>query len=186
MVKRGICGTFGCTRPDKHGGLHRLPAIGKRRNAVTVETDTIDNKIDETDDKYYWKRATIPELCTFQCADERNDILIEDPCSDFIATGRMSPPPSPYPMRELLCESTERLSESSETSEALEMSRTASPTPSDLEMMLGIRLHPQSSSQSSPRPSLWPLPPPSILQRVAEALWPRVDTPPCVITYHTR
>ena len=25
------CGTFGCTLPDKHQGLHRMPDLGKRK-----------------------------------------------------------------------------------------------------------------------------------------------------------
>lgn len=149
MVKASLCRTYGCTLPDKHRGLHSLPPVGKRRATVTTVITTV------VVDDCPWKRATLPNFCTTACTDERGDVLVQDPCADYIATGRRSPPPSPHPMRE-------------PPREISETSRTASPTPSDLKMMLGL--------QPSPR---------SIIETIAEALWLRADTPPCVITNHS-
>lgn len=85
MAKRyRVCGTYGCTLKDNHCGLHCIPPLKKRRAA-----DFFDNK----------KHAVIPELLLFECVDERNDILIEDPLEDFLRTGTLSPPPSPHPMK---------------------------------------------------------------------------------------
>ena len=80
-----VCGTYGCTLKDNHSGLHRIRPLKKRRSV-----DFFDNK----------KHATIPELLMFQCVDERNDILIEDPWEDYLRTGTLSPPPSPHPMKQ--------------------------------------------------------------------------------------
>jgi len=151
MRKRNdVCGTYGCTLPDKHRGLHCIPPLSKRRIVSSViqfdQFDQFDNR----------KHAIVPPLRTIECLDDREDVLILDPIADFLATGHRSPPPSPYPMKE----------------EALITSHTASPTPSDLEIMLNAIK--RTSSLCSPTPSVTPSPPTSpidIIKQVANILW---------------
>ena len=72
------CGTYGCTLPDKHRGLHCLPHIGKRRGASSFDI---------------LKHAVVPKLKRIKCDDERDDLLITDPLEDFFSRGHLSPPP---------------------------------------------------------------------------------------------
>ena len=45
MVKRGLCGTFGCTLPDRHAGLHEVsfaPRRSKQPKIAPEEAERID------------------------------------------------------------------------------------------------------------------------------------------------
>ena len=39
-VAKGMCGTFGCTLPDKHPGLHNVPDLGARKRRKPLQPDS--------------------------------------------------------------------------------------------------------------------------------------------------
>lgn len=108
-----LCGTYGCTLPDRHYGLCHMPPINKRRTTASNRMFCVRKSKDLK------KHAVLPEFDPDSRVDERGDVLIEDPVSEAAVEHHLSPPPSPYPVREPVHDT----------------SRTASPTPSDLERM---------------------------------------------------
>ena len=89
QLEMGVCGTYGCTRPDKHRGLHDIPFVPSRRRSRQYECDH---------DKH--KRATIPKFNYGRCVDTRDEILVTDPMAHYRSGGTTGIPPSPHPMTE--------------------------------------------------------------------------------------
>ena len=61
MVKRGLCGTFGCTLPDRHAGLHEVcfaPRRSKQPKIASEEAERTSDKVPQGPAH----QAVLPEL----------------------------------------------------------------------------------------------------------------------------
>lgn len=85
----GLCGTYGCTRADKHRGLHDVATPSSRRRRQPPYRDA-----------NWQKRAAIPQFRSGPCADDRDEVLVLDPVADYLATGTPWIPSSPHPTME--------------------------------------------------------------------------------------